>query len=121
MAADKAGEVVKINVEAMEWEAEFNPPTGKNLFKKSLFKDPGTGVGVTITKYPAGFINPKHDHPCAHGMYVLKGILHTSEGDFPPGSFVWFPEGSVMWHGATAEQDVEIVFITNKKFAINYL
>jgi quercetin dioxygenase-like cupin family protein len=114
-------EFKSIDVNAMAWEEEPNEKAGRPLFKKELVKDAETGVGITITKYPAGFINPLHDHHCAHGMYVLKGILHTSKGDFTPGSFVWFPEGETMWHGATEDQDVEIVFVTNKKFTINYL
>ena len=115
-----SGEVLKLDTKAMEWEERYNEAAGKKLYRKFLVEDPETGMGVMVTKYPAGFINPNHDHPCAHGMYVLEGILHTSEGDFPPGSFLWFPEGKTMWHGATPEQDVLIVFITNKKFAINY-
>ncbi len=114
-------EVLKFATNAMEWEPEFNDGAQKYLAKKSLVVDSETGVTVTITKYPAGFINPKHNHHCAHGMYVLKGILHTSEGDFGPGSFLWFPEGKTMWHGATEDEDVEIVFITNKLFDINFL
>jgi len=110
-----------IQADEMAWEEEKNEKAGRSLFKKVLVEDEDTGMLITVTKYPAGFINPKHDHPCAHGMYVLKGILHTSKGDFKPGSFVWFPEGEVMWHGATANEDVEIIFITNKKFFINYL
>ena len=114
-------EILKIDVNAMEWEEEYNQPAGRSLYKKELVKDPENGTSITITKYPAGFINPNHTHHCSHGMYVLKGVLHTSEGDFGPCSFLWFPEGTAMWHGATANEDVEIVFVTNKKFDINYL
>ena len=114
-------EFKSVNINDLEWVEKLNEKVGKSLFSKDLIDDLETGVRINITKYPAGFINPKHDHPCAHGMYVLKGILHTSRGDFNPGSFVWFPEGEVMWHGATENQDVEVVFITNKKFVINYL
>ncbi|MFP3152866.1 cupin domain-containing protein [Lachnospiraceae bacterium ZAX-1] len=114
-------EFISIDVDTMPWEEEPNEKVGRPLYKKELAHDEETGVGFTITKYPAGFINPSHYHHCAHGMYVLKGILHTSKGDFGPGSFLWFPEGETMWHGATKDQDVEMVFVTNKKFDINYL
>ena len=53
-------------------------------------------------------------------MYVLEGTLVTHDGQYGPGHFVWFPEGSVMEHGATAEQDVTVLFITNKPFEIHY-
>lgn len=116
-----AGDVVKIDANAMEWTERPNEAAGRSLYSKRLFEDPETGVKVNITKYPAGFINPNHFHHCAHGMFVLSGILHTSEGDFGPGEFVWFPEGKAMWHGATPDQDVQVIFVTNKKFDINYI
>ena len=55
------------------------------------------------------------------GMYVLEGNLVTHAGTFGPGTFVWFPEGEVMEHGASAEGDVVVVFITNKPFRIDYV
>ncbi|MBL8219091.1 MAG: hypothetical protein JNL62_07670, partial [Bryobacterales bacterium] len=42
-------------------------------------------------------------------------------GSYGPGHFVWFPEGETMEHGATAEQDVVVLFITNKPFEIHYV
>jgi quercetin dioxygenase-like cupin family protein len=76
---------------------------------------------VRLVRYPAGVINARHTHPCAHGMYVLEGRLQTHEGVYGPGTFVWFPEGMTMEHGATAEGDVTVVFITNKPFEIHYV
>ena len=116
-----SNEFKSLNVDEMPWVEKPNEKAGKSHFSKSLIVDDETGVKVSIVKYPAGFINPNHNHPCAHGMYVLKGILRTSRGDFGQGSFVWFPEGETMWHGATEDQDVEVVFITNKQFEMNYL
>jgi hypothetical protein len=54
-------------------------------------------------------------------MYVIDGTLVTHSGRFGPGSLVWFDEGSVMQHGASAESQVTVLFITNKPFNINYL
>jgi hypothetical protein len=53
-------------------------------------------------------------------MYVLEGTLLTHAGQFGPGSFVWFPEGLAMEHGATPDRDVIVLFITNKPFEIHY-
>lgn len=36
------------------------------------------------------------------------------------GSFVWFPEGMLMEHGATDDGPVTTLFITNKPFDIRY-
>jgi hypothetical protein len=53
-------------------------------------------------------------------MYVLEGTLVTHDGQYGLGHFVWFSEGCHMEHGATAEQDVTVLFITNKPFEIHY-
>ena len=113
-------QLLAIDTNKTEWEARFNEHLGKTLFRKNLIEDPDTGMVVRLVKYPAGVINATHTHPCAHGMFVLEGILRTHDGDYPPGSFVWFPEGLVMEHGATPEADVIVVFITNKPFEIHY-
>jgi len=112
--------VVAVDTTAMPWEERFNERIGRTLYRKNLIEDPDTGMEVRLVRYPAGVINPAHTHPCAHGMYVLAGVLQTHEGTYGPGSFVWFPEGPVMEHGATADGDVTVVFITNKKFEIHY-
>ncbi|MDA1316008.1 MAG: cupin domain-containing protein [Acidobacteria bacterium] len=114
-------ELIAVDGNAEPWEERFNEPTGKTLFRKNLYADPDTGMEVRMVRYPAGFINPLHTHSCAHGMYVLEGTLVTREGQFGEGSFVWFPEGNVMEHGATADKDVTVLFITNKPFDIHYV
>lgn len=48
------------------------------------------------------------------------GTLRTHAGTFGPGSFVWFPEGMLMEHGATDDGDMVALFITNKPFDIRY-
>ena len=73
------------------------------MFRKELHIDPDTGAEIRMVRYPAGFVNPNHTHPCGHGLFVLEGTLVTHKGSFGPGTFVWFPEGEAMEHGATAE------------------
>lgn len=110
-----------LDTHQIPWEERFNDKIGHALFRKELFSDPETGMLVRLVRYPAGIVNPSHTHPCGHAMYVLEGNLVTHKGTFGPGSFVWFPEGEVMEHGATAEGDVTVVFITNKPFRIDYV
>jgi quercetin dioxygenase-like cupin family protein len=110
-----------INTVETEWEERFNEKIGRSLFRKELFDDPETGMMIRLVRYPAGVINPSHTHPCGHGMYVLEGKLVTHQGTYGPGAFVWFPEGEVMEHGASPEGDVTVVFITNKRFRIDYV
>jgi quercetin dioxygenase-like cupin family protein len=90
-------------------------------YRKELYTDPEAGALVRLVRYPAGVINPRHTHPCGPGMYVLEGKLVTHTGTFGPGTFVWFPEGEVMEHGASSEGDVTVLFVTNKTFRIDYV
>jgi quercetin dioxygenase-like cupin family protein len=110
-----------IDTHAMPWEERFNEKIGRALFRKELYTDPETGGLIRLVRYPAGVINPRHTHPCGHGMFVLEGKLVTHAGTFGPGTFVWFPEGEVMEHGASYEGDVTVLFVTNKAFRIDYV
>ncbi len=115
-----AAPLFAIDSNALPWEERFNEKLGRALFRKNLIIDPDTGMEVRLVRYPSGVVNPRHTHPCAHGMYVLEGQLFTHAGVYGPGSFVWFPEGSVMEHGSANGQDVTVLFITNKPFHIHY-
>jgi quercetin dioxygenase-like cupin family protein len=117
---DSELKVFSTDASAITWEERPNPKNGMSSYMKTLHQDAETGVRVSLNFYPKGFVTKWHTHPCAHGMYVLEGILKTHEGVYGPGSFVWFPEGSTAEHGATAETDVLTLFITNKPFDITY-
>lgn len=112
--------MVAIDTRELPWEERFNEKLGRLLYRKNLMTDPDTGMEVRLVRYPAGVINVRHTHPCAHGMYVLEGTLATHAGNHGPGTFVWFPEGTTMEHGATPECDVTVLFVTNKPFEIRY-
>ena len=113
-SADFPGELmdarplIAIDTAALPWEERFNEKLGRAIFRKNLITDPDTGMEVRLVRYPAGVINVRHTHPCAHGMYVLEGTLVTHAGRYGPGCFVWFPEGTVMEHGASADGDVTV-------------
>ena len=109
-----------VNAASLPWEKRFNERIGRIPYRKNLFTDLETGMEIRMVRYPAGIVNPLHTHPRAHGMYVLEGTLVTHEGRYPPGTFVWFPEGPAMEHGANAGEDVVVLFITNKPFEIHY-
>ncbi len=110
-----------IDAEQLPWEERRSEHVAGTIWRKDLFSDPETGMSVRLVRYPAGVINPSHTHPCGHGMYVLEGTLMTHRGQYGPGTFVWMPEGEVMFHGASAQGDVTVVFITNKPVEIHYL
>jgi quercetin dioxygenase-like cupin family protein len=109
-----------IDTRALPWEEHFNETLGKMIYRKQLLVDLDTGMEIRLVRYNAGVLNTWHTHPCAHGLYVLEGTLVTHEGNYGPGSFVWFPEGLLMQHGATVDEDVTVLFITNKPFEIYY-
>jgi quercetin dioxygenase-like cupin family protein len=112
---------VAVDAGALPWEERPNERIGRPLYRKELFADPETGMMIRLVRYPAGVLNPSHTHPCGHGMYVLEGRLVTHRGAYGPGTFVWFPEGEVMEHGASAEGDVVVLFVTNKAFRMDYV
>jgi len=112
---------ISLDTGALPWEERFNEHLQRVIYRKDLFQDPETGMEIRLVRYPAGLVNPLHTHPCGHGMFVLEGTLVTHRGNFGPGSFVWFPEGEPMEHGATTGRDVVVLFITNKPFRIDYI
>jgi len=118
--AESAGQVRSWDTNTMPWEIRHIDELDGDLAAKQLIEDPDTGMSVMKMKYFAVFTNEWHTHNCAHGMYVLDGILKTHAGSFGPGSFVWFPEGMEMEHGATPDNDVTSLFITNKSPDIHY-
>ena len=59
--------------------------------------------------------------PPTHAIYVLEDTLITHKGTYGPGTFVWFPEGEVMEHGAGADGDVIVLLASNKPFSIHYI
>jgi quercetin dioxygenase-like cupin family protein len=119
MSNDK--KVVVVDANKMEWRECPNPIIPMSNYIKMLHEDDDTGMRVNLCFYPRGFMTKWHKHPCGHGLYVLEGLLKTSEGILGPGSFIWFEEGVIAEHGATAETDVLTLFITNKEFAIDYI
>jgi len=115
-----SSEVFSIDTNKQPWERRDLAEIGASFFVKPLIVDGETGMRVTKICYKAGFTNTSHWHNCAHGMYVLDGVLVTSAGSFGPGNSVWFPEGVTMFHGAQADNDVTFLFFTNKLFDIHF-
>jgi anti-sigma factor ChrR (cupin superfamily) len=113
--------MMAIRPDAMEWLQHCSSTTGLISYNKQYVEDKETGMIVKLSLYPAGVVIPLHKHSCAHGMYVIDGVLHTDDGDYGPGSFLWFPEGCIAEHGATPDGDVTVLFITNKAFDIHYI
>lgn len=120
-AAPEPVELVVTDTTTADWQDFPVPAIGAVLEHVPLIDDPETGMMMVKMVYRAGFVNPWHTHPCGHGIYVLSGSLKTHQGTYGPGSFVWFPEGGSMEHGATDDGDCTFLFVTNKPFDIHHL
>lgn len=114
------GQYTVIDTKTVEWDKSFNPKLGVDLGRLMLRKDPKNGAEIRMIRYPKGVVNPEHTHPCGHGIFVLEGKLRTHRGTYGPGTWVWFPEGETMEHGATDEGDMIGIFITDGAFDIFY-
>lgn len=121
MAEAKLVDVTAVDTNEATWDLFPVPYIDAQLEHNMLHNDDETGMMVLKMVYRAGFTNPWHSHFCGHGFYVLDGVLDTHQGQYGPGSWVWFPEGGVMYHGATPDQDVTFLFITNKAFSIHFV
>ena len=112
--------VLAMDSSRLPWEIFTVEQTGAQIPVKALLDDPDSGMQIFLMRYDAGFTNVWHTHPHAHGMWVIDGTLKSHDGEYGPGSFVWFPEGAWMEHGATKDNDCTFLFITNKPFGISY-
>jgi quercetin dioxygenase-like cupin family protein len=113
--------MIAIDAAAQPWEERVSALLSGSHFRKVLLQHPQAGVEIRLLRYPAGFTMSWHTHSVAHGMYVLEGTLVTHAGTYGPGSFVWFPKGMIMQHGASKTEDVVMLFINEGKFDIQFV
>ena len=91
-------ELTVVDTNTAEWGTFPIPQLGVELPSMPLISDPDTGMQVLKLIYRAGFTNPWHTHPCAHGIYVLEGTLKTHQGNVRHRQFRMVPGGRD--HGA---------------------
>ena len=106
--------------EDMSQYGHVNSRNKKLMCQRMYIDDPDTGMIVKKLVYPAGCMIPWHTHDAAHGIYVIKGTLVCDDCTLSAGDFIWWDEGVEMEHGA-GNEDVELLFITNKPLNMNYL
>lgn len=98
-----------------------------HLYIKNLLTPEEIGGCVMYLDYPAGHVTEWHDHDFTHAAYITDGIfVNESQFDqgekyYGPGSFVCGPKAQVMRHGAASEQECHCWFLTDQRFALNYL
>lgn len=101
---------VVIDPKSMDW-APGPPdlPPGAEL--KVLSADEDTGAVAALVKFPAGYLEPKHGHPCAHDILIMKGSLVDTETGkaTSKGMFFYAPAGDI--HGPfQVPEDKDCIF-----------
>lgn len=103
-----------VDTNEMEWE-EVLDAEGNCYLEKKLLNDETTGMQISVRRFPAEYETGWHKHDSSNGYYILKGIYKSDQGFYGPGSFVWYPEGTVARHGSAKYTDAEVVFVSDKK------
>jgi hypothetical protein len=117
----KPVELTVVDTNTAAWELFPVAYIGANLEHVPLMSDPETGMMILKMVYRAGFTNPWHSHPCAHGVYVLDGTLSTHQGRYPAGArVVPWKEGSRSTARAQ-EEDCMSCSSPNKPFDIHFV
>ena len=105
----------------LPWQTCTDKHLNADFLDMKLILDRETGLTINLSVYPKGYYKPKHIHDNAHGIFVLKGTLKTDDGEYGPGTFVWYPEGTVMSHGATEREDCTFLYIQDRAGKLHYL
>lgn len=106
---------------SMPWETILDKHLNKEFKDLKMIQDEETGFAVNLSIYPKGYFKVQHVHTHGHGIFVLKGTLKTDEGEFGPGTFVWYPAGTVMRHGATDREACVFLYIQDRAGKLTYL
>ncbi len=99
---------------------EKEEPIGSAFFDKPMIVDPETGMVINFSRYPAGFNKPAHSYNCAHGIYIIRGIMNTADGTLGPGNFIWYPAGYVSEQLTAADEDCLFLFVTNRSYTVRF-
>jgi quercetin dioxygenase-like cupin family protein len=94
----KMRSTVIIDPETMEWSSGSEDlPPGAML--KVVSSDEETGAVAAIVKFPAGYVEPKHGHPCGHDILIIQGKLVNPESgqEISKGMYFYAPKGDI--HG----------------------
>lgn len=118
---DMAVEKEIIDVKGMPWFYRATSTDGKIFGKKGLVLDDETGIQINYMNYPAGFTTYNHKHTAGHCFFVFSGQLQSGGNYYGPGTFIWYPQGCITDHGASAYEDLICLQISNKSFAIEYV
>lgn len=93
----------------IDWQDDVDVLTlGSGVQVKIYYQDREAEHIDLLIKFPAGYVEPRHNHDSSHSVIVLEG-LQIAEGEpMRPGDYVWasgerphgpfeYPEGCVVF------------------------
>jgi anti-sigma factor ChrR (cupin superfamily) len=93
----------------MSWQDDSDILTlGNGVQVKILYRDEETEHTDMLVKFPAGYVEPRHNHASSHSIMVLEGLQIAQGEHMQPGDYVWadgsephgpfeYPEGCVVF------------------------
>ncbi|MGH8944013.1 MAG: cupin domain-containing protein [Acidimicrobiia bacterium] len=106
----------------IDWQDDVDVLTlGHGVQVKVLYRDDETEHVDMLVRFPAGYVEPRHNHASSHSVIVLEG-LQIAEGEpLHPGDYLWadgtrphgpfeYPEGCVVFasfHGPSSQHRYE--------------
>lgn len=89
MAGETSTQRIHLKAEEMQWQ-EYSPGTAVKLFRQLE-----TGGMTLLAQYTPGWSFVSHRHPGGEEIYVIEGTLNDEAGEYPAGSYLYSPPGSV--------------------------
>lgn len=83
----------------------------RQIESRVLYKDPASGAGHYLLRYPAGLRTRSHRHSAAHTMVILEGSMEVNGEVVGAGSYCHFPAGEVMRHAPAGDGPCLFVII----------
>ena len=99
------------------WQQKPREPFRDGITARWLYRGEADTPTVAILEYAPGACAPRHRHAGLETIIVLEGIQSDESGDYPAGSLIFNPPGSV--HSVWSEKgcavliqwDLPVVFV----------
>ena len=106
----------------IDWQDEVDVLTlGQGVQVKILYRDDETEHVDMLVRFPAGYVEPRHNHASSHSVMVLEGVQIAEGEPLHPGDYLWadgtrphgpfeYPEGCFVFasfHGPSSQHRYE--------------
>lgn len=89
MKSEMSTQRIHLQAQAIEWQ-EYSPGIAVKMFRQHE-----SGGMTLLAQYAPGSSFVTHRHPGGEEIYVIEGVLSDDEGEYPAGSYLYSPPGSV--------------------------